>query len=272
MQIADVLKSLTRRWYLTVLTLALTLGGAYAVFVTVPPTYQQTASIVLVPGPASVAEGANPLLYLGGLTYQRDLLLRSLGSGSVRGPLLQEHDGADFSVDPDYATQSPVVLITAVGPTPGETTAMLNAVQAAAQVQLDRVQEQVNAPQDTLSGIVQVGEDTSPSTVNSDRLKLTGLTGAVLGVVGVLLTIFIDVRLVARRRKAAENRRSRHGVELDDPVEPDPVDPDIADHALLPPSAGDSLASASADLTTSPGIVVTAHGRTRRVRHTLDRT
>ncbi|ACZ31710.1 lipopolysaccharide biosynthesis protein [Xylanimonas cellulosilytica DSM 15894] len=216
MELQDVLRSLWRRWYIVVVGLIAAAGAAFGLLTVIPPTYSQVSTSFMAPGKGSVEPGDNPLLYLGGLTQQRDLVVRAVQADSVREPILETHPGADFAVTPDFSVSGPVVMVTATGQTPAATTAILDAATAAVAKQLEDLQIEVGTPATARTTIYNVPIDSEPKIVRKQQLQLTVVgTGGVL-LLALFLAVLIDGRSQARVRR-------KQTTEPEDPVTDDHV-------------------------------------------------
>jgi hypothetical protein len=206
-ELQDVLRSLWHRWYIVVLGLLAAGGAGYTLMSVIPPTYEQVSSSVMIPGKGSVEEGANPLLYLTGLTQQRDLVVRAVQTDDVREPILAAHPGADFAVEPDYLVSGPVVMVTATGPSADATTSILQAANAAVARELAQLQSEVDTPVDARSTLLDVATDSVPTVVRKKQLQVTALGAGGVLLLSILAAVLVDGRLQAR----ASRRRPPDG-------------------------------------------------------------
>src|SRR3954451_6891538 len=115
--------SLLRRWPLLVGLLLVAAGAGYATMAYVPPSYQATASVLLVPPQSQDDPGGNRLRALGGLTPARDILIQSLNPDTVRAQLTQGTKST-YAVTQAFTTSTPLLIIPAAGPTASSAVAL----------------------------------------------------------------------------------------------------------------------------------------------------
>ena len=83
MYLSNLAMMVRRRWILAIVGLGLTAGLAVAGYFVAKPTYQATASILLLPPATTVPAEGNPFLQLGGLDLTVDLLGKALSDQGV---------------------------------------------------------------------------------------------------------------------------------------------------------------------------------------------
>lgn len=214
MTVRELLALLLRRRYVVVAGLLATLGLVLGTTAFVQPVYESRATVVLLPGAASITEGGNPLLFLGGLNQARDVLVRKMQSDEVLGRLLEESASDeftrdDFTVEPDALTSGPSIIVTGRGFVPAAATQARDGVVDLLPRELARLQDEVDAPADTRISSLVLTSDEEPA------LNSRGTTRAMVAtvVVGVSLTLFsaalIDSILLSRA--GPTGRRSRRG-------------------------------------------------------------
>lgn len=117
--IPDVLRSLWRKWYISLPGVLLAGVLAAGAWLAVPPSYERSASQFLVPPQVLLPgeEATNPYMYLGGLTYAADVLVRAVGSENVRAEIARSYDDVEVEVRRDPSTAGPVILIIVTAPT-----------------------------------------------------------------------------------------------------------------------------------------------------------
>jgi hypothetical protein len=198
MYLRDLITSLGRRWYLVLVGLAATCGIAVLIFGAVPVSYDARASMVLLPPKNSVSEGGNPYLNLSGLGQALDILARRLDSDAVRTPI-EDTIGGTFVAVPDATTSGPILAIEGSGDSEKAALAMTKEVIAAVPVALTSLQTELNVPDFARITAMTITADTEATLNQRVRIQAT-LAAAGAGLAAtILLTGFIDGRLMARR-------------------------------------------------------------------------
>lgn len=201
MFVRDLIMSCLRRWYLVVFGLIVTTVAAYAVFGTVPPTYEARASMVLVPPQVAVTKGDNPFLYLGGLDQALGVLQVKVTAPEIAGPLVEQYEGTEVSVAKDDATSGPILVVSVTGPDPQPTMGLLHEMQKAVPRTLGVLQDQLKVPEASVITVLPLAADEKPAVVRKRQIQLTAVVGA-LGAGGtVLLTGLADGLLIRRRKR-----------------------------------------------------------------------
>jgi capsular polysaccharide biosynthesis protein len=207
MLMRDVPATLRRRWYLTIFGALGTVALCFASFNAFPPTYEASASIVLLPPKTTVEDGGNPYLQLSDLKQAVDVMTRALTSQSaVQATNAAAPDGT-FEVLPDYATNGPIFIITAEDRTPEATLATLKIVTDMVDPTLNNLQAALGiAPESQITAST-LTSDNTPSTVRKTQIRAL-IVAVGVGVVGSALVIaLVDSFLLmrrARRRPVAE--------------------------------------------------------------------
>lgn len=119
------LKSLLR-WRIVLPGLLVAVALAAGTWFAVPPTYQRSATMLLVPGAGSVPDEGNPYFYLAGLTQAADVVVRAVGSDNVRRDVEVRYPGVTSEVTRDPATAGPVILMVVDAPTDAEAAAVVD--------------------------------------------------------------------------------------------------------------------------------------------------
>jgi hypothetical protein len=198
MYLRDLITSLGRRWYLVLAGLVATCGLAALAFGAVPVSYDARASMVLLPPKTSVSEGGNPYLYLSGLGQALDILARRLDSDAVRTPI-EDTTGGTFVALPDATTSGPILAIEGSGDTEKEALAIVDDVVGAVPVALTSLQTELNVPEFSRISAMTITADTEATLNQKARIQATlALAGAGLAAT-ILLTGFVDGRLMLRR-------------------------------------------------------------------------
>ena len=93
MNFALTLSGLWRRWYIVFPGLIVAAAVAVGAWSVIPPGYERSATQLLIPGADSLPEGANPYLFLGGLSPAADVLVRAIGAENVLNDVVEDHPG-----------------------------------------------------------------------------------------------------------------------------------------------------------------------------------
>jgi len=102
---------LRRRWVLALVGLALSAGLAVAGYFIAKPSYQATASILLLPPASTVPAEGNPFLQLGGLGLTVDLLGKALSDQAVTQQIEDLSPTAEAVVSADPSSSGPILRI-----------------------------------------------------------------------------------------------------------------------------------------------------------------
>lgn len=197
---------LLRRWYFVVLGVLLTACGALFLTDVVPPTYQGTARIVLLPPTSLVTPDGNPFLSLGGLEQALGVLSVRLSSNAVGQQILQGHPGATYVVEKDSMSPGPILLITTESENPESTLQVLDGALKALPENLESLQDQLKIPPSSHITAMTVVRESEPKTVFKSQLRAV-LAGVAVGLsMTVLLTGVLD-RLLSSRKSSARRRR-----------------------------------------------------------------
>lgn len=209
MYLRDLRRALLRRWYFVIVGLLMVAALGVVTYRVVPATYSASANVVLLPPDTSVAPGANPYLYLGGLTQALDVLTRSINADATSGPILDRHPGAEFEATTD-AGSGPILVVTATAPTAEATLAVLNEVLDAVPVSLVDLQQQLGVGR--LSQITSLNLTVDQRATASGRGQIRAVVAVVaIGGAGLVLLIgLLDGLLLARKREQEQARIDAH--------------------------------------------------------------
>lgn len=206
---------LWRRWYLIVAFLLVTLGLCLMLKQSIPATYRAQGSLVLMPPTAMVGPEGNPYLYLGGMGQALDILAAEVSAADSAKPVLDAHPGISYVAEPDRSSSGSVIRVSVEGPSRTRVKAALKDVVALVPATLTDMQDVQKVPEASRIGLMTLVVDSEP-TEDSKAETVTVLTAAGGGAaLSVLLTGFIDGRLLARKQ-----RNSAAGA-----VPPDPAGP-----------------------------------------------
>ena len=113
MYLRDLMASLLRRWYLVIVALLLTGLACGYVARAIGPTYQMSASVLLIPPKDPTGLVTNRYLSLGSTGSALQVLARSMSSDPTHREVLDGHQGADYTAGPDPSSSAPMLLLSA---------------------------------------------------------------------------------------------------------------------------------------------------------------
>ncbi|SEB56585.1 hypothetical protein SAMN04489844_0543 [Nocardioides exalbidus] len=208
-------RTLRRRWYLTLVVLALTVGAtAYAVR-TVGPTYKAEGSALVFPPASSTrSEGetktvGNPYLELAGVSQARDVVIRSLTSRNVSTDWEEQFPGMTYEVTPDFTNSAPIILFVVEGGTATGAAAALDDLMGRVPSILVDLQDGLGLPQDGFVTARKLTQDSRPAVVHKDQIRAALLVAAMTAGLGLLLLALADSLLNLRvRRRSERSERS----------------------------------------------------------------
>jgi hypothetical protein len=188
---------LLRRWYLALVGLLATAGLIALAVHAVPPKYEATADVLLLP--PKTTNGANPYLLLGGLQSAADVVSRAMMDTDTVRTVEIAAGSRKYVVEPDHTTSGPVLLITVTESSPAvaakvrkividQVPVTLLALQAASNVQPSfRITDQLITKDD-------------PTAYRSSQYRAV-LIAAGFGIFGTLLFSALVDSFILRRRK-----------------------------------------------------------------------
>lgn len=200
MEFTAVVAALLRRWYVVLVGLAMTAGLVYAANDAVPPTYSAAGSVLLLPPGASLEDGSNPLLALGGLEQPAALVVAYLAGDEARQLFAEDFPNTTYDIVLDPLSRGPLVLVTVEDPAEDDVIAALNAVLDTLPDALTMLQDQVDAPADSRVTSMPLSVDARPTTERSDSLRAL-IAAAGVGMVLTLVGAIAFDSLAARRRE-----------------------------------------------------------------------
>jgi hypothetical protein len=219
---------------------ALLIFGALAM---VPPRYEASASVLLLPGENSVPESENPFLFLGGVAQARDVLVKIADSETIRADLRGDYPGVDYEVQPDLTTGAPLILLTTSGSDSDAVLALRDAVLEVLPRELEGFQNAAGSPSGSRISSMLLISDERPQRVIKSQIR-AGVVAGVAGV-GMMFAALAAAEALTRRRDADRRRAApdaagpkprpnpkdvddEHGLQVVDPAGRD-VGPSIAE-------------------------------------------
>ncbi|KQY42922.1 efflux RND transporter permease subunit [Cellulomonas sp. Root137] len=205
MELTAVVAALLRRWYVVLVGLLMTAGLVYLANDAVPPTYSATGSVLLLPPGASLEDGSNPLLQLGGLEQPAALVVAYLAGDEARQVFAEDFPNTTYDIVLDPLSRGPLILITVEDPSKDDVMGALNSVLATLPEALSMLQDQVDAPADSRVTSMPLSVDREATTERGDSLRaLIAAAGfaLVLTLVGAIAFDALAARRRERRRAA----------------------------------------------------------------------
>lgn len=199
MDLAAVIRSLLRRWYVVLAGLLITGAAGYAVLTQIPPTYTASGTVLLLP-PTATVEGENPLLQLGGLEQPASLVVAYLAGSSARAEFAETFPTAEYDIVVDPLSRGPLLVVTMQDVTEQGTMDALQALLDQVPATLDLLQDDVAAPAVARLGSTPLTVDVEPTVSSKDALRAV----VVVGVGGIALTLLLAVGIdgVSRQRRS----------------------------------------------------------------------
>ena len=210
MNFADTLRGLVRRWYIVIPGILVTAAIALGAWLAIPTGYQRSATQLLLPGANSMPAGANPYLFLGGLSPAADVLVRAIGSQEVLDDVVNQHPGVRIEITRDTTTPGPIIVITVTAGSDAAAKEVLGLLIDRTATVLNDFQQAENIPVRNRVSVIPVSVDTL--SVPQLRSRLLGTAAA--GIVGLVLTLLIaGIVDGASQRKRQRETSPRNGTE-----------------------------------------------------------
>ena len=198
MYLRDVLDSCLRRWWLLVACLMISTGAVLLASTVVVPTYEATASVVLIPPQNPEEPNQNRYLGLGGLTQSADVLSGSMMSEETSDSLVEAEPDAEYEVLPDFATSAPILKATVTSKSSDACGAMLELVLTQMPANLQALQDSVGIKSSNQITQVLVSRDTAPAKVEKARIRILAALSVGLMLFTALLVAAVDGLLLRR--------------------------------------------------------------------------
>ncbi|WP_434318695.1 hypothetical protein [Leifsonia sp. P73] len=232
MSLIATLRMLWHRWYITFPGLLLAGLCAAGIWYTVPPSYERSATELLLPGKNDYPVGSNPLLYVGGLTSSADVLTRAVSADNVLKEVTKDHPGTDVTVQRDGSTSTPLIVITVTSKTNADARDVLSAMVARTASELSALQESQHIKTTDRITVEPITVATKSTLQQRTRLVLTVAAGAALAALALLIAALTEGLSRKRRRRAdAVEASAADGLADDGPADDGPVDAGPADDA-----------------------------------------
>ncbi|MFI2362300.1 hypothetical protein [Promicromonospora sp. NPDC019610] len=239
MSFLDVIAALGRRWIVTVVGLLATAGLVYGASTIEPPVYTARALVLLVPSEQVVGEGGNPFLALGGLDLPARVVVAYYESDVAKERFSSGSPDAEYVVAIEESTRGPVISVDVTDASPAATLETLELLTSSIPVELERLQEEVDAPKNTVVSTLVLAKDERAKTDNSGTVRMVIAAGGL----GLVATVVAAVAVDGLVRSRTRGRR---------PADPAPGDPAAGDPDEPAPAAGSKPAAPNPDAKLDP--------------------
>lgn len=210
MYLSNLAMIVRRRWILALVGLGLTAGLAVAGYYIAKPTYQATASVLLLPPATTVPAEGNPFLQLGGLDLTVDLLGTALSDQAVTRRIERVSASAEAEVGADPSSSGPILRVQVQDKSQASAIEVRDMLVGMVPPRLAELQSAVGVDggNRVTSSVLVVDAVAEP--VGRDRL-VGAVVGGLVGL-GLSLILLVVVDNVMIRREA---RRAHAGDEVD---------------------------------------------------------
>ncbi len=200
MSVSEWPRTLIRRWYLTVLGLAVTVGLVAAAVIAVPVSYEAKAYVVVIPPANSTSNSDNPLLGLTGLTSAADVLARAMSDPSKVNKLKQQGVTGKYTVVRDLTTDGPVLVVTANLDDSSGVLRELKLILADMPSTLSTVQQSASVSKRDQIGLLTLSIADKPTSDRKSQLRAV-IVAVVVGLLLTMLIVSVGDRLIRRRSR-----------------------------------------------------------------------
>ena len=198
----ELIASLRRRWPLLLVALLLTMAAVTFTVRAVPPTYETTASVVLVPPKSTDDPKANRYLSLGGLSQAASVMVRALNSDATHAAVGITPDRGEYVVATDFTTSAPILIVTATSHRAGISTRLASDVVQQVPKVLAGLQNRLAIGPDSRIVSIELTRDAHPTVLQKTRIRAGIAVGGgvlVLLVLGIGALDGLLLRRAARR-------------------------------------------------------------------------
>jgi len=234
-------RTLLRRWPYTLL-LALVCGVVcFGVAKVVPPSYSATASVVIIPPPATTDPNGNRYLLLSGINPARDILMRSITSDQTKQAIVEGTDGGEYTVEADFTTSAPLIMVTTEAPTAKGAATLLSRVLDRLPTTLDAMQDQLKVERGARLTVQELSRSADVERVGKSQMRAVLAAGGLTAILGVLLIGVIDGLILRRNPSHKPPPRSQGLAGAPPPARPTalrPVMPPTKQRTAVSPAEG----------------------------------
>lgn len=226
MNFVDTLRGLWRRWYVVLPGILIATSLAVGAWTLIPPGYERSSTQLLIPGAASMPEGANPYLFLGGLAPAADVLVRAVGAENVVNDVTAGHEGVQIEVTRDTSTAGPVIVIVVTAASDTAAEEVLGRLVDRTDTVLTDLQETENIAVKNRVSVLPITIDSQSFLQQRSRFIVSGAVGLAGLALTLLLAGLIDGLSQQRKRRGELAEDSE---EISEPSpSPSPAAPGVA--------------------------------------------
>lgn len=202
--VRDVIRALGRRWYVLLVGLLLTAGLAYGAYSTTPPEYTARGLVLVLPSEDSIKAGGNPFLNLSGLEQPASIVVAYFASSTAKEEIANRAPHAEFEVALDSSTRGPVIAVDVTDKSSEETLSTLTYLMDQIPVQLQRLQQEVDAPAGAMVTSMQLVVDDSAEADRAGTIR-TVIAAIVVGLAATgVAASMLDGLLLSRRARRVD--------------------------------------------------------------------
>lgn len=206
MNVADMLWGIARRWYVVALGAVLAAVAAAGVWSYVGPTYERTASLLLLPGEGTLPEDStNPYLYLGGLLTATDVVVRASSQEVSLADLLEEVPDTEILIVRDASTSAPVVAVTVSATSDADAERAMDLALDHVGVTLDELQTEEVVTAEQRISLQRLYVDDTSEIVQRSRIMYTAAVAVGILLFSLVFAALIDA--IIRRRRVSIGRQ-----------------------------------------------------------------
>lgn len=259
MLMAELWRSLLRRWHWVVVGGLLSAGLAVGVFVQIGPQYSLVTESLLLPPTSAVPQGANPYLGLSTLSATVDVVSAGVLGPKTYDTMRASGISATMVVGSDPASPAPLIISTVTAKTSADAVRASKFILAAIPSTLADLQSRSNVPVSQRITSTVIVENYQPTVVRKSQLRDTIAAFIFSGVLTLLIVGAFDALVTRSGRRRGRGRRgdTDDGAQTADTTRPEGTPEDEAVEAERSPgrrtkpsqevSAEDEMGSADAE-------------------------
>lgn len=202
MSFLDVIATLGRQWIVTVAGLIATAALVWGATTVEQPVYTARALVLLVPSEQAVGKGGNPFLALGGLDLPARVVVAYYESDVAKARFTSGSPDAEYVVAIEESTRGPVIAVDVTDATPQRTLETLDLLTSSIPVELERLQAEVDAPQNAIVSTLVLAKDERAAIDTSGTVRMIIAAAGV----GLVVTVVGAVAIDGLQRSRARSR------------------------------------------------------------------